>query len=119
MGQRRKGWYVKPRPKVGDFLGMVLIGPNRYRSQSFSKRAAAAAWAEDEAGKIRYGGLTPAGRCMTAAAATDYLKHLEAAGRSDSHRGNVQRTLAELAAETGATAVCSHLRTVDAFRGRW
>lgn len=97
MGQRRTGWYVKPRKQVGDFLGMVLIGPNRYRSQSFTSSKAAAAWAEVEAGKIRYGVLAPAGRCMTSTVAGDYLKHLEAAGRSDSHRANVKRTLAELA----------------------
>lgn len=89
---------MKPRPKVGDFLGMVLIGPDRYRSQSFTKAAAAAAWAEDEAGKIRYGVLAPASRCLTSTVAADYLRHLDALGRSASHRANVQRTLGELAA---------------------
>jgi integrase len=72
---------------------MVLIGRGRYRSKSFDKAKAAAAWAEEEAGKIRFGVVAPAGRCLMSQVLPDYLRHLDEAGRSASHRANVERTL--------------------------
>lgn len=77
---------------------MVRIGINRYRTKIFDKLQQAEDWAEREAGAIRFGGAAPVGRCLTAQAAADYLKHLESKGRSKSHRDNVRRTLDAVAA---------------------
>lgn len=107
-----RGWSVGRQG--GRWVARVLVGPGKYRAKGHASQAAAKAWAQDEAAKLRAGvpSVLEAGKVVTRDLVALYVRNLDARGRSESHVRNVRRTLdaiadlvPDLAARTAGTAI--------------